>query len=185
MIREYFRRYRRVFWLAGLEIVVLVCLVWVTSYLITQHYNSQFRVVYSLDRRQNDQEIIKVINSAQKYVYFAIYYFTEQGIADALVGAKSRGLIVRGIMDAAASLESNKRVADKLRAAGITLLVQKHQDGIMHIKAVVTDKAYASGSYNWTSAATEANDEVLEIGTDDSVRAQYLGIIKKILKKNE
>ncbi|MBU6231213.1 MAG: hypothetical protein KGI45_02530 [Patescibacteria group bacterium] len=145
---------------------------------------SDTKVVYSLDLRQNDREIIRLLNEADKYAYFAIYYFTRGDIADALVRAKERGIDVRGITDAAASLDSNKAVVQKLRAAGIPVETQKHQDGIMHIKALVTDKAYASGSYNWTDQATEANDEVLEIGTDRNVHDQYLEIIKRLLTNN-
>ena len=149
------------------------------------YHGSGTRVIYSLDKRQNDQEIIRLVNSADKYVYFAVYYFTMKDIADALIRAKERGLIVWGITDAVASEDSNKAIVEELRAAGIPIEVQKHQDGIMHVKALVTDKAYASGSYNWTQSATLANDEVLEIGTDDAVRNQYLSIIQKILTANE
>jgi hypothetical protein len=48
----------------------------------------------------------------------------------------------------------------------------------------VTDGAYAIGSYNWTSAATFENDEILEIGTNDELRRQYLAIIQRILAAN-
>lgn len=144
-----------------------------------------FRVIYSLDKRANDQEIVRLINEADKYAYFGIYYFTERDIADALIRAKNRGVIVRGITDAAASLGSNKTVMEMLLAAGVPVETQKHEDGIMHMKVLVTDKAYASGSYNWTASATEANDEVLEIGTDPAVRGRYLDIIKRVLAKNQ
>jgi len=148
-------------------------------------FDARFRVVYSLDRRQNDLEVIKVINSASKYAYFAVYYFTQNDIADALIRAEKRGIAVRGIIDRDASTDVGKAVFDRLTAAGIPVEVQKHEDGIMHIKALVTDKAYASGSYNWTEAATDANDEVLEIGTDPGVHDQYLSIIKKVLQAND
>jgi phosphatidylserine/phosphatidylglycerophosphate/cardiolipin synthase-like enzyme len=51
----------------------------------------------------------------------------------------------------------------------------------MHIKALVTDKAYISGSYNWTQAATTLNDEVLEIGRDEGMRKQYERIMKEVI----
>lgn len=147
--------------------------------------SSDTRVIYSLNERRNDQELIRLINDADKYVYFAIYFFTKEDIADALIRAKNRGVIVRGIMDAKASLDSNRKVKEKLENAGIHVETQKHQDGIMHIKTLITEDAYASGSYNWTQAATEANDEVLEIGNDRSIHRQYLSIIKNLLIKNE
>ena len=142
------------------------------------------RVIYSLDKRQNDRELIKLIDNANKYVYFAIYYFSEKDIADALVRAKKRGLVVWGITDRDADQDVNKDVVSELQNAGITVESQRHLDGIMHIKALVTDQAYASGSYNWTEAATDANDEILEIGSDENARKQYLSIIQKILEIN-
>ena len=47
-----------------------------------------FTVLYSLDRKQNDQALVSVINGAEQYVYFAIYEFTKENIADALVRAQ-------------------------------------------------------------------------------------------------
>src|ERR1019366_3637264 len=54
-------------------------------------------------------------------------------------------------------------------------------NGIMHIKTIVTDSAYASGSYNWTGSATTENDEVLEIGNDPALRQAYENILTKLL----
>lgn len=149
------------------------------------HFNSQFKVLYSLDKRQNDQEIVRLINSADKYAYFAVYYFSLHDIADALIRAKKRGVVVAGITDREGAAGNNKSVVESLRAADIPVETQKHEDGIMHMKVLVTDKAYASGSYNWTQAATGSNDEVLEIGTNDSVRRQYMSIVKKVLSANQ
>jgi len=146
---------------------------------------SQTKVFYSLDKRENDQEVIKVIDDANTYVYFAIYTFTKTDIADALVRAKARGLVVEGITDTIQSASAyQKPILAKLAAAGIPMETQKHTDGIMHIKAVVTDNAYALGSYNWTDSATVANDEILEVGTNDILRKEYLDIIKKVISVN-
>jgi hypothetical protein len=147
---------------------------------------SEPSVLYSLDRRANDQAVINVIDRAQKYVYFAVYTFTKENIADALVGAKRRGIDVRGITDAGqAGMAYEKPIIQQLRSAGILIETQQHEDGLMHIKAVVTDKAYAMGSYNWTESATVANDELLEVGTDDWLRGVYTDIIKRILTVNQ
>jgi phosphatidylserine/phosphatidylglycerophosphate/cardiolipin synthase-like enzyme len=145
----------------------------------------QIHVYYSLGTRHNDQELIKVIDAAHQYVYFAIYYFTKSSIADALIRAKKRGVDIVGIMDRDSSLNSNATVLSRLVAANIRVLTQKHPEGIMHIKALVTENAYASGSYNWTDGANNVNDEVLEIGTNENVRKQYLAIIKRLLITNQ
>ena len=150
------------------------------------HDTGATTVLYSLDAKHNDREIIKLIDDANHFAYFAVYTFTKENIADALVRAKRRGVDVCGITDAEQSqLKEEVPVIEKLRAAGIVVETQKHPDGIMHIKALVTDRAYAAGSYNWTWSATNVNDEILEIGTDENVRAQYERIIEKVLEANK
>ena len=145
---------------------------------------SSIRVIYSLDKKQNDREIIALIDDAKTYVYFAIYTFTLPNIADALVDAKKRGVDVRGIVDSEQSSNSyGAPITKKLLAAGIPVVTEKHVtgNGIMHIKLLVTEQAYAFGSYNWTNSATTINDEILELGTDPALRQVYENILKKLL----
>ena len=142
------------------------------------------RVVYSLDQKQNDKELIALIDGAKSRIYFAIYTFTLPSIADALVAAKKRGIDVRGIVDSGQSSNSyGAPITKKLLAAGIPLVTEKHStgNGIMHIKLLVTDSAYAFGSYNWTNSATTINDEILEIGTSPELRQTYENILKRLL----
>lgn len=147
---------------------------------------NSIRVLYSLDAKQNDKEIISLIDAAHSHIYFAIYEFTLRDVADALVAAKKRGIEVRGLVDAGESANSyDKPIIDELTAAGIPIETEKHADGngIMHIKAIVTDQAYALGSYNWTGSATSENDELLEIGTDPALRQTYESILLRLLEK--
>jgi phosphatidylserine/phosphatidylglycerophosphate/cardiolipin synthase-like enzyme len=145
-----------------------------------------FKILYSLDKKQNDQAVVRLIDGAGEYVYFAIYEFTKENIADALIRAKRRGLIVSGIMDADQSRDgAQASIVKKLESAGIPIEFQKHKPGIMHIKMLVTEHAYALGSYNWTGSATVANDEILEIGTAEPLREQYLGIVNEVLAANQ
>ena len=141
------------------------------------------RVIYSLDAKQNDKEIITLINAAKSRIYFAMYEFTLKDIADALVAAKERGVDVRGLVDAGESANSyDTPIIKELVAAGIPMRTEKHAggNGIMHIKAIVTDSAYALGSYNWTNSATTLNDEILEIGTDPTLRQTYENILRRL-----
>lgn len=143
------------------------------------------RIIYSLDKRQADQEIIAVINAAKTHIYFAIYTFTIPSIADALVAARKRGITVKGIVDSEQGRSSyGAPIIEKLTAAGIPVVTEKHAtgNGIMHIKALVTDSAYVIGSYNWTKSATTINDEILEIGTDPGLRQVYENILQKLLE---
>lgn len=141
------------------------------------------RILYSLDAKQNDQELISLIESADEYVHFAIYTFTLNNVADALIAAKKRGVDVRGLMDSEQSANSyGAPITQKLVAAGIPILTEDHEtgNGIMHLKLLVTEDAYAFGSYNWTKSATTINDEILEIGTDATFRQTYEDILLRL-----
>ena len=166
-------------------LVVAVFSLWIGFFVSSLYTSTQFRVIYSLDQKANDKEIVKLIDSADKYVYFAIYYFTKNNIADALIRAKKRGLDVRGLTDRQASGESNKSTIEKLKRAGIDIKIRNNNEGIMHIKSLVTEDAYVSGSFNWTQSATISNDEIIEIGSNEGVRKKYLEIIQKLLQKND
>lgn len=143
----------------------------------------QISVYYSRDRELNN-EIINVIKDADKFVYFSVYTFTRMDIKDALLGAKYRGLTVIGVTDRnqASQIEQQRDIVKELREHGIPVYEHDHS-GIMHTKVVVTEKAYASGSYNWTTAATNINDEVLEVGRDRAVRARYETILLELTDK--
>src|SRR3990167_5118434 len=152
---------------------------------VTAPATGAVRVIYSLDKKQNDQELIALINEAEDYIYFAIYTFTLPSIADALVNAKKRGVDVRGIVDSGQARDSyGAPIVKTLLDGGVSVVTEKHAtgNGIMHIKLLVTEQAYAFGSYNWTKSATTINDEILEIGTDKALRQAYENILKRLLE---
>ena len=145
--------------------------------------NHQIEVYYNQDHQLNE-EIINQIRDADKFVYFGIYTFTRSDIKDALLAAKYRGLTVIGITDKNQYQQQDlqKKIIDELKKTEIPIYFQNHP-AIMHLKVLVTDKAYASGSFNWTSAATNLNDEVLEIGRDENIRQKYQSILEEIFEK--
>ena len=146
---------------------------------------SEPRLFYSLDRKQNDREIIQLIDNSSQYAEFAIFTFTKPEIADALVRAAGRGVRVFGIADRLQSdYKGQKVILAKLAKAGIPVEVQKHAVGIMHIKAIVTDRGYALGSYNWTQSATLSNDEVLEVGDASGLHDRLRQIIEQVIRAN-
>ncbi|MEK7114405.1 MAG: phospholipase D-like domain-containing protein [Patescibacteria group bacterium] len=145
---------------------------------------NSIRVVYSLDQKQNDKEIIALIDAAKSRIYFAIYTFTLRDIADALVAAKKRGVEVRGIVDSGQASDSyGAPIIKILLDGGVPIVTERHAtgNGIMHIKLLVTEQAYVFGSYNWTKSATTINDEIIEIGTDPALRQAYENILIKLL----
>ena len=143
----------------------------------------EVQIFYNQEHELN-QEIMKVIREADKKVYFAIYTFTRLDIKNALIGAKYRGVEVAGVVDRnqVEDIELQRKIVEELRKADIPVYEHSHS-AIMHLKAVVSEKSYASGSYNWTLAGTNDNDEILEVGQDEGIRKQYEEILEKLIEK--
>ena len=127
-----------------------------------------------------------MIQDADEFVYFAIYTFTREDIRDALLAAKYRGLEVRGLVDKKQSfgLDAQEKIIKELQNAGVDIVFNNHSY-IMHLKTVVTDKGFVTGSYNWTASGTDNNDETIQVGYDEDVRKQYEKTLRDIINKYE
>jgi phosphatidylserine/phosphatidylglycerophosphate/cardiolipin synthase-like enzyme len=111
--------------------------------------------------------VIGTLTKTRNDLRFAVYSFTHPGIADAVIAAYQRGVVVRGVVDASQAHGGTSQVA-RLVAAGIDLRLWGDGWHLMHDKAWVSDIASARttvglGSYNWTTQAEKSNVEVLLI----------------------
>jgi len=114
--------------------------------------------------------IIREIQQAKKELLVAVYAFTSDELAAAVVQAKKRGLSVQVVIDRDFDA-GNERSKGKFleaqkvplrRIAGIKSTVADKETGLMHQKFAVLDRsAILTGSYNWTHAADRMNDENL------------------------
>jgi len=113
-----------------------------------------------------DQALGLLARSAQMYVDAACYTFSLDPVADELITAKQRGVKVRVILDQSQAHQT-WFPASRLAAAGIPVKVNAHS-GLMHHKFLVADgTSVATGSFNWTKAAVEENDENLVLFTSE------------------
>jgi phosphatidylserine/phosphatidylglycerophosphate/cardiolipin synthase-like enzyme len=102
--------------------------------------------------------IVNAIDASEREVLVQAYGFTHNAIAQALVRAHQRGVVVRVLLDQK-SQSSNRYVMDVLTDAQIEL----RQDGkhaIAHNKVMVIDQAIViTGSFNFTNSAATRNAE--------------------------
>ena len=169
-------------------IIVIALLVALSGQLFwNTHHTPAFyatpKVYYNKETPFN-QKIIQIIHNADERIYFSVYTFTRYDIKDALLGAKHRGVSIIGVTDKnqIEAIPNQEKIVQQLRDAGIPVYTQDHSY-IMHTKVIVSEKEYASGSYNWTASATDKNDEVLEVGTDEHTRREYERILKVLVDK--
>ena len=119
--------------------------------------------------------IIQEIDKAQKELLIAVYAFTSDDLARAVVQAKKRGVSVQVVLDHefdAANERSKGRFLEgqKIplrRVSGMKPLAVEKETGLMHQKFSVIDrKIVFTGSYNWTHSADNLNHENLLLFRD-------------------
>jgi len=121
-------------------------------------------------------QVVRTVQAAETSIDFAIFFFTEDTLRDALIDAKNRGVAVRGLWDALGAGNASSD-DEALCAAGIPIKIE-NTAGKMHHKLMVvdadgTDPAVITGSLNWTAAAGERNSENTVIVHGSAVAATY------------
>lgn len=123
----------------------------------------RYATAYFSPNRGADEVVIGFIDGTATTLDIAVYALTHDGIADAIIRARQRGVPVRLLTD---RLMSTNRYADdeKLEAAGVA--VQRDAlKGVMHHKFILGDgqkpgqRAVLTGSFNFTMSAEETNQE--------------------------
>jgi phosphatidylserine/phosphatidylglycerophosphate/cardiolipin synthase-like enzyme len=109
-----------------------------------------------------DNAVLPLIYGSAHTLDIAMFFFTSLRIADAIIAARARGVVVRMILDAsgAGSRASRHR---KLCEAGVAVRVETW-GGKSHSKWAVSDAreqtaAVVFGSMNWTESGDLRNDE--------------------------
>jgi hypothetical protein len=104
--------------------------------------------------------IVAQIENARTSIDIEIYEFTRTEIMNALIAAKNRAVSIRILADSSEASEAVS-VVPRLEAAGIPVRrTAGSGGGIMHDKVALFDgQVLVTGSYNWSTAAEQSNDE--------------------------
>ena len=112
------------------------------------------------------EEIVSQIDIAEDYIDIAMYSFTSELIAEAVIRAKCRGVKIRILMDSSQAGGKYSKYGFFLDK-GITIIRDRHA-GIMHNKiAIIDGRVLFTGSYNWTESAEERNEENILMFIDE------------------
>jgi phosphatidylserine/phosphatidylglycerophosphate/cardiolipin synthase-like enzyme len=118
---------------------------------------------FSPSDHARDNAVIPFVNAATATLDIAMFYFTSQEIADAIVAARGRGVAVRMVLDAGGAGNAYSK-HPQLCSAGIPVKTE-NWGGKSHSKWAVADAGVAGaaavvfGSMNWTGAGDSDNDE--------------------------
>jgi len=132
--------------------------------------------VYFSPADQCDLKIVALIDNAQQELNIAVYSFNRQNIADAVIRAYQRGVAVRVVFDESQLTGPNSR-QNYLQDQGVTVKKYKPTTSSiaqMHNKfAVIDQRITITGSYNWTTNATNNNNENLLVISSSDTAATY------------
>ncbi|MDP6957912.1 MAG: phospholipase D-like domain-containing protein [Planctomycetota bacterium] len=140
----------------------------------------------------------KQIGSARKQIVLAMYQFTSDQLAKALVKAHKKGIDVRVLLDARQIASSGiyARARETLEKGKVPIRLV-YPDGVenkrsrksraslpkWHHKFCVFDKVIvATGSYNWTVLADEDSHENLMLIGDKRAAGQFASRFEEIWK---
>jgi phosphatidylserine/phosphatidylglycerophosphate/cardiolipin synthase-like enzyme len=138
--------------------------------------------------------LISLIDAEKKQISFAIYTLTDKAIAQALIRAAKRGVVVEGVVDRSYGQGYHSKVCT-LANARIPLFVfqtaaRDSEAGLMHNKFMlfshtVDGKALVwTGSYNFTARASEKNEENVVIIENEALFAAYTKSFSRLKKRS-
>ena len=128
--------------------------------------------------------VIASINSATRTVDAATYEFNLPAMADALIAARNRGILVRLLTDTDTVLEYGEQL-QRVIAAGIPM-VEDGRNAIMHDKFVIADGAIVwTGSWNFTENDTYRNNNSMIGITSPEMVANYQAEFDEMFVKRQ
>jgi cardiolipin synthase A/B len=111
------------------------------------------------DNRDAAKHLVELIQSAEKTVRVAMFTWTRNDLANAVIEARKRGVDADVILDRTSSQGASAKIAQLLRKGGIPITLNQG-NGLLHHKFLYIDgKTLVNGSANWTKAAFTKNDD--------------------------
>ncbi len=147
-------------------------------------YNSSEVDIYFSPADHFKDKLISLINSSTSKIYFMIYAFTDQDVADALIDAKNRGVEIKGVFDEDFNYSQYSKY-DYLKTAGVDVKL----DGgsfLLHDKVMIFDnKRVVTGSYNFTISANSENAENSLVINNEKIYKLYEEEFNKIYSEGK
>jgi phosphatidylserine/phosphatidylglycerophosphate/cardiolipin synthase-like enzyme len=118
------------------------------------------------------ERINDLIDGAETSLEFAAFSLTSDSIADHMLSAAGRGVIVRGVMETTQSGGLGSEY-ESLRALGLDVRLDANPFNMHHKFMIIDHETVVTGSYNFTISAEEHNDENVLIVHDWDIAAMF------------
>lgn len=124
------------------------------------------------------RRIVGLASDSQSTIDVCVFTITHDPITKALVDAHRRGVHVRVLSDGEKSIEPGSDVR-QLVQAGLDVRVDRCEHHMHHKFATFDGRVVVTGSYNWTRAAAESNQDNVLVTDDARAIGPYQAIFEK------
>lgn len=126
------------------------------------------------------QRIISELQKANKNIYVAMAWFTDRDIANVIIDAKNRNLVIDVLLS---SNIQNETVKLMFKNAGVNVHAFETGDerGMMHHKFCLIDNVISiNGSYNYSYNASNNNVENIQVSNDPNTYRQLFAEFERL-----
>ena len=125
-----------------------------------------------------------IMRNATSSIDFLVYTFTSDLLAEVMLARAQTGVVVRGVMERGQASNPGSEY-ERMRNAGLDIRLDSNP-GNMHHKVIIVDGVLViTGSYNFSHAAEESNDENVLILYDVDVGTEYLLEFERVFEAAE
>jgi len=126
-----------------------------------------------------DEELVAVIEQAQTSVDVVVYDFDLERVTNALIAAHRAGVQTRVVVE---SDNAAEEAVTTLQQAGITIVEDERDSGLMHDKFVVVDEQWVwTGSWNLTQNGTYRNNNNAVLIASTALAENYTAEFEEML----
>lgn len=127
-------------------------------------------------------KIISLCHQAKHSIDVCVFTISDNQLSDALISSHKRGIKVRVVTDDDKQYDSGSDI-DVLHSAGIPLRTDQTPAHMHHKFAIFDRHILLNGSFNWTSSATNSNQENILTTDNPTLVREYLAEFEKIWEK--
>ena len=137
--------------------------------------------VYFSPADRAEKRLVELVRGANKSIRMLAYSFTSDALGEALMDQAAAGLAVQIVCDEDQADGQGAEYA-ALRQAGLDVRLDGNS-GLLHDKVlIIDDEIVVFGSYNFTRAANQTNDENVVVVMSAQLAAQYQAAFEQIYR---
>ena len=126
--------------------------------------------------------IRSLLAAAKRSADLCVFTITDDRLAESIMDAHQRGVVVRIITDNDKSMDLGSD-ADRLRTAGIDLRLDRSAFHMHHKFAIFDGTVLLNGSYNWTRGAAQDNEENFTVQSDPRLIKSFAAAFEALWKQ--